>query len=271
MILALRKPLAFIVRDFIDDTSYKLAFALNFTNIFFDLFIFYGISLLVGDAATAHLEVSNGDYFTFALVGVGFNRFFATTLTELRRFIRDAQLNGTLEVLLSTQTNILTTIFSSMLYPIFQIGIQVSVLFLAGFLLFDVNIFWTNLPVALVVLLLSLVSFTSIGLMSAGFIVIVKRGDPVTTIFSLTGRLLSGEMYPVSVLPMWLQFISALLPMTWALRALRLALLQGYSLSQLLPNLLILLIFGLILVPTSIVFFNWAIKRAKRDGSLSQY
>lgn len=176
MVLPLRKPLAFFTRDFIDDTSYKLAFALRFTNIFFDLFIFYGISMLVGDAAASQLEVSNGDYFTFALVGVGFIRFFSTTLSELRRYIREAQLNGTLEVLLSTQTNILLTVFSSMLYPIFFISLQVGVLFLTGYLLFGINIYWSNFPTVFVIMALSLISFASLGLISAGFTIIFKRG-----------------------------------------------------------------------------------------------
>ncbi|MCB0178234.1 MAG: ABC transporter permease, partial [Anaerolineae bacterium] len=98
-----------------------------------------------------------------------------------------------------------------------------------------------------------------------------KRGDPVTTIFSLAGRLLSGEMYPVTVLPIWLQFVAAFLPMKYSLDALRLALLQDYSISQLSFELSMLLLFGFILVPSSVIFFNWAINRAKRDGSLSQY
>lgn len=227
--------------------------------------------MLVGDAAASQLEVSNGDYFTFALVGVGFIRFFSTTLSELRRYIREAQLNGTLEVLLSTQTNILLTVFSSMLYPIFFISLQVGVLFLTGYLLFGINIYWSNFPTVFVIMALSLISFASLGLISAGFTIIFKRGDPVTTIFSLAGRLLSGEMYPVTVLPIWLQFVAAFLPMKYSLDALRLALLQDYSISQLSFELSMLLLFGFILVPSSVIFFNWAINRAKRDGSLSQY
>ena len=271
MILALRKPLAFVTRDFIDDTSYKLAFILRFSNVFFQVFIFFFLAQLIDGANSKHLATYGGSYFAFALIGLAFTRFFYTTLNGLRTYIRDAQLNGTLEALLATQTGALTIFGSSMLYPFLFTCMQIVVYFVLGELVFDVNITWTNLPVALIVLLLSLISFGSLGFLSAGFIIIYKRGDPVAKLATLMAPLLGGELFPVSVLPDWLQPISILLPITHALEGLRLALLQNYSLAQLSSNLLALVVFAVILTPVSIIFFQWAIKRAKVEGSLSQY
>jgi ABC-2 type transport system permease protein len=271
MIATLRKPLAFVVRDFRDETSYKLAFALRFTNIFFDVFVFYFLSLLINDTASPYLQSYGGDYFAFALIGITFTRFFSATIISLRAFIRESQLNGTLEALLSTQTNALTVITSSMLYPFLFTSMEVIVFFALGLTLFEVNIYWSNLPVALIVLVLSLISFTSLGILSAGFIIVYKRGDPVAKILTLTTQILAGEIYPISVLPGWMQMVSMLVPVTYSLEGIRLALLQNHSLSQLSSIISALVIFDIILVPASIIFFNYSIKRAKMDGSLAQY
>jgi ABC-2 type transport system permease protein len=51
----------------------------------------------------------------------------------------------------------------------------------------------------------------------------------------------------------------------------RLALLKGYSLSMLMPNIAPLVIFSVIMLPISIMAFGYAIKRAKIEGTLTHY
>jgi hypothetical protein len=55
------------------------------------------------------------------------------------------------------------------------------------------------------------------------------------------------------------------------MRCTRLALLQGYSLSALAPDLAILAAFAVVLVPLSLWSFRFAVNLAKREGSLAQY
>lgn len=271
MIMVLRKPLAFLVKDVINDTTYKLAFLFNFVNGLFIVFVFYFLSSLVGDAASPHLESYGGNYFSFALIGIIAGRFFSASLHSLRRFVRESQLNGTFEVALSTQTSALMTVFSSMLYSFVFTTVEAVISFSVASFLFDFSVYWSNLPVALLVLFLGVISFTSLGILSAGFIIIFKRGDPISQAIQLGTQLLAGEVYPVTVLPGFLQVMAWLLPVTHALEGIRLALLQNYSLTQLAPNIMALSIMSAVLIPTSILWFNYAIKRAKIDGSLSHY
>ena len=100
---------------------------------------------------------------------------------------------------------------------------------------------------------------------------VLKRGDPVSRIFTGLSSLFGGLYFPISVLPDWLQTISYLLPVTYALEAMRLSLLKGYALTELIPNILVLSIFAVTTLPLSIAIFAYAIKRAKRDGTLTQY
>ncbi len=49
------------------------------------------------------------------------------------------------------------------------------------------------------------------------------------------------------------------------------ALLQGYSLEALAPDLFALIIFSIVMLPLSMLAFRYAVKRVKIDGSLTQY
>jgi ABC-2 type transport system permease protein len=90
-------------------------------------------------------------------------------------------------------------------------------------------------------------------------------------LFNATSSFLGGIYYPVTILPGWLQFFSYLLPVTYALRGMRLALLQGASTGAILPDILVLALFSVLLMPASLSAFRFAVRRAKVDGSLSQY
>jgi ABC-2 type transport system permease protein len=122
-----------------------------------------------------------------------------------------------------------------------------------------------------VVLALSVVTFSAVGIISASVILVAKRGDPVAWALNVLLTLLGGVYYPVEILPVYLQRIAEFLPVTYALRAMRLALLQGFSLSALAREVAILFAFAVVLVPLSLLTFQFAVNLAKREGSLAQY
>ena len=149
--------------------------------------------------------------------------------------------------------------------------IRVALYLLIGALLLDVDFANSNFPLALLILVLTIISFSSLGIIAASFIMVLKRGNPVTWLFNATSNLLGGIYYPVSILPGWFMMISFLLPITYALRAMRLALLQGASFESLFTDILALIIFCILLLPISLLAFRYAVRKAKVDGSLTHY
>ncbi|GIW46952.1 MAG: transport permease protein [Deltaproteobacteria bacterium] len=271
MALFIEKPLAFVWRDFINETSYKFSFLLQFFGIFISTLIFFFLSKLLGDTGASYLKPYGGNYFSFVLIGIAFYSYLGISIHSISKSIREGQMFGTLEALLVTQTGIPTIIISSSLYSFIWASFRVAVYLLLGSLVFGVNMGNANLVGALLILILTILSFGSLGIISASFIMIFKRGDPVSRFFTGISTLLGGLYYPVSVLPEWLQNLSYLLPITYSLEGMRLALLKGYSLSMLMPNIAPLVIFSVIMLPISIMAFGYAIKRAKIEGTLTHY
>ncbi|MFQ5813889.1 MAG: ABC transporter permease [Anaerolineae bacterium] len=265
------KALAFVKRDFRLETSYRLSFFLQFFGIFFSVFMFYYVSKLLGEAATPYLAPYGGDYFSFVLIGIAFSGYFGVGLSGFASSIRQAQMTGTLEAMLMSPTRVSTIVLCSSLWRYLMTSLRVLAYLAVGAVFLGVNLGQGNYLAALLVLALTIVTFSSLGIIAASFIMVLKRGDPVTWLFSTLSSLLGGVYYPIAILPDWLQRLSHLLPITYSLRAMRLALLQGRSLADLAPDILILLLFSLILLPLSLLAFRYAVHRAKVDGSLTHY
>jgi len=128
-----------------------------------------------------------------------------------------------------------------------------------------------TIPAALLILILTILAFSSLGIISASFIMVFKRGNPLNWIIDSSFTLLEGVLFPITILPDWLQKISYLLPITYSLRAIRHALLQSYSFQALSFDILMLVLFSVVLLPLSIYAFKMGVRKAKKEESLTHY
>ena len=267
----MHRALAFLRRDWRLQLSYRFSFLLQFFGIFFNLLVFYFLSKLVGDSAAPYLEPYGGNYFAFVLIGLAFSGYFGVGLNSFAANLREAQTTGTLEAMLMTPTRLSTVIMSSSIYDYGFVTFQVFVYLALGGLLFGVQLDKGNTPAALVVLVLTIIAMTSLGIIAASFIMVLKSGDPVTLLISSLAVLLGGVYYPVQLMPQWLQQLSRLLPITYSLDAMRRTLLADASFQEIMPDIIALAIFGVVLVPLSLLIFRYAVHRAKVDGSLAHF
>jgi ABC-2 type transport system permease protein len=107
-----------------------------------------------------------------------------------------------------------------------------------------------------------------------------ERGAEATNILQGVLLLVSGIYYPVSVLPKWIQPVSWLSPATYALSACRKLMgietfvpgqpLHGAPLLAVMPDLLRLLIMGMVLIPVGLWIFGRVEHWAKKTGKLKR-
>jgi ABC-2 type transport system permease protein len=263
--------LAFLKRDFYNEVSYRFAFFFQFFNVIFMVGVFYFIANLLGTAASPFLADYGGDYFSFVLIGIAFSGYFGVGLSSFSNSIRQAQTTGTLEAMLSTPTRLPIIILSAALWDYWMTTLRVFVYLGVGVVFLSVDLKQANLASAGLILLLTVIVFSSLGIIAASFIMVLKRGDPIAWLFNAASSFLGGVYYPVAVLPGSLQTLSKLLPITYALEALRQALLNGATIGQLTPQILALSVFCLVLLPASLIIFRLAVRQARIDGSLTHY
>lgn len=271
MALNFWKIYMFIRRDFLDEASYRMNFIVQIMSVVVFSSIFYFVSKIFSGQAVPYLARYNGDYFSFVLIGLAFTGYLNMGLSTFTSTIRNEQMMGTLEMILSTPTPLALIFTARLVFNFIYNSFFLLVYFAFGIAFMHAryeHVAWAAIPL---ILLLSLAAFNSLGMISAGFIMIFKRGDPLNTLLGFAASLLGGVFFPIEVMPKILQKIAAVIPITYTLRLMRDACMRGAGLGELAPDLLILLALCAVLVPASFIFFSYAVRRAKREGTLTHY
>lgn len=264
------KVWAFIRRDFKIASSYRLAFILEIGYSVFILTLLYFISSMV-KPDTRGLDPFGGDFFLYVTVGFGFYQYFHLSLTQFSRAVQREQVTGCLESMISTRTRPEVSILMSSLYGLLSNLVHLILVFGFAVILFGVNLPSINLLAASTAFVLAVGFFMGLGILSAAFIVVLKKGDPITWILTSANFVIGGAFFPVDLMPDWMQHISRFVPTTYALDALRRSLIIGENVSSLRKPLIILAATALVVVPLGVVVLRRAVRRAKAEGTLVFY
>ena len=269
--LRLLTPIAFLRRDFIVATGYRLQFAGQFVSVLVSTFMFFSLSKLIAQDSSPHLAPYGGDYFSFVLIGVALSDFLFVSVSTFAKEVRQAQVVGTFEAMLVTPTPISTILFSSYLYAFVSSLSRILLYFVIGWLFFDFQADPRYVFLFFFTIIASILPFLGIGLISAAFIIVFKQGSPVTWLVGTFSGLLAGVLYPVAVLPDWVQSVSSLIPLTYGLEAIRMVLLQGATVADISMELIILAFFTVALLGSGLLAVNYSLRLARRDGTLIHY
>lgn len=267
----LKKPLAFIKKDFLIESSYKLSFIFSIFSVLISILSYFFIDKLFGRRIVSHLEEFGVNYFSYVFLSMAFFSYIGIGLGSFAGRIRSEQIQGTLEAVLLTPTRISTILFSMSLWNLLFATLNMAIYITAGIYLFKISFAGINILSTFVILLLTILSFSGLGILSASFIMIFKRGNPVGWVISSVQGLIGGVYFPVTVMPAWLQLLAKFFPITYAIRAIELAVYKNYSLTQLTKEIGFLLLFSFLLLPLSLFSFKYALKKARQQGSLIQY
>ena len=267
----IKQAKAFLKKDFLLESSYKLPFLFNIFAALISILVYFYIDKLFGSGLVKHLEPFGVNYFSYVLLSMAFFSYIGVGLGSFASRIRMEQMQGTLEAIFLTPTKITTFLCSLALWNLCFAFVNMSIYIVLGIFLFKINFSDINLLSTLIILLLTITSFSGLGIISASFIMVFKRGNPVGWIINSIEGLIGGVYFPVTVMPGYLQFMAKFFPITYAIRAIELAVYQGFSLYQLRQEIGFLLLFSCLLLPLSVAAFKYAIKRARYNGSLIQY
>ncbi len=271
LLAGLRKAGAFFRRDLLTETSYRLSFLMQLVPVVLTVLVAYFMAEFLRQKGIEAVTPFAQDYFSFVLLGLAFYDYQSTATSAFARSLYQGQVTGTLETLLVTQTNLATVLLASSLYAFVATTLRLGVYLLLGIFLFGVPLAGANWGAAVVLLALALAAFSAFGFFSACFVLLFKKGDPVSWILLGASGVLGGVLYPVSSLPPWLGKLAQLLPITHALEGERRALLAGAGLGELHREAFILLLFAAVGLPLALAAFRWSVRRAKRTGTLAQY
>ncbi len=265
----LRGLTALLERDWAEHLSYKASVLVDAGVALAHVVTYFFISRLLPAGASPYLARYGGSYFPFALIGIAFAQYHRAALSGLSSALAREQDGGTLELIWLSPAGLPGVLAAGWLWEFFWVTARVALYLAAGAILFGVDFSRASFTSAAATLFLTMSSLAGLGLMSAGFLLVYKRGDPVSYLLDGATRLLSGVYFPVALLPAWLAVASKALPFTFALEALRRAILEGAGLRGLGLELGVLAGWTVVALPLGLWLFGKAVERARRDGSLA--
>ena len=243
-----------------------------FPILWFIPFIFQGEAFVGGLQSASFAEVAGTPQFVpFLVLGAILNSYVLTSLQGMGRSIRREAFRGTLDYLLAAPCNkafiligkALSETLSSTIYAISQLAI--SVIFFGIQLTLGIV-----LPVLFIILLLIL-GLNGLALILAAVSLRYKQAHDLANTMEYVFTVFTPVRYPLQSLPVWGQIIGKLIPITYALIAVRSIVLLHQNLSALYSEILFLLIIDVIALFVGFYLFNWMEKKTKQSGAISHF
>ena len=269
--LELRKLAAFVRRDFLVAWSYRLSFLTGFLGLIGGALIFYFVGRMVDPASIPRIDGRQVTYLEFAVVGIALGGFLHLGLERVSAALRDEQMMGTLESLLSTPTTPVTVQVGSVLFDLIFIPVRMAILLTTLALLFGLGLQLDGVPQALVVLVFFMPFVWGLGILAAAITLTFRRGGGVVGLGVAGLTLISGLYFPVGLLPGWLTTAAEANPLAIAAEQLRHALLGGADWGAIGSDLLILTPLSLLSFLLGTAAFRLALRRERRLGTLGAY
>ena len=196
--------------------------------------------------------------------------FITTAVGTLPGAIGSGISTGIWESLLATPARVPALLGGLTAYELLWTLARAGVLLAAAWLL-GARIAWDGALLSLGVLALIVLAYLPVGVLTAAFVIAFRSATPLPRVVLVASALLGGVYYPTTVIPGWIQGISAWIPLTYGVRALRRTLLEGWTLVQVLPDLEMLVLFDAVLLVAASAAFAAALRYARRAGTLAQY
>ena len=254
-------------RDARIQLSYKFDLLLQLEGVAFGVAVTLFIARLVPDI---RLRPYSGGYFEFALIGLAASLLAGVGLGAFTSSIDRAQQEGTLEILLAAPSRLSTLLIGSLIVPLALATIEVLGAFCIGLLL-GARLHLAGAVIAVPVLALTITSFGGLGLLSAAFIVVTKRGSLISAAVTQATSFLGGALFPVALMPIWARAAARLVPSYWALNGLRGALIGDAGTAETMRMAGALVVFTAVLVPLGLWCFARALRLARVAGTLGTY
>jgi len=258
------------------DLKHMRAYMLNFVGSLFVPLTFLATFYLTvsaltgGDLSRFHEMTGSYDIFAYMLVGYIFTSYVDDALFAIGENLKGMMVYGVFEsismvpisritflVMNTLSTYIWTTIYTSM--------ILVSVWLLFGFVLRG------NLPLAALVIVLSVVALYGFGFFYAGFAIQLKETFKLSSTIRFIVPIICGYSYSIVVLPAQIQTISRIIPLTYSVDMMRFSILATIPL---IPTHLELLILALSALVFPYLGYRTYLKleaRARKEGTLGRY
>jgi len=200
------------------------------------------------------------NYFQFVAPGIMAMTVMMSVMTGLPGAISQEKEVGTMDGMMVAPINRLSIILGKTLAQTARGLLQGVIILALAIWLFGVTI-QGNIFLVFGLLLLGVFSFVGLGIVLTSFAKDQQTATMLMTTLLFPMMFLSGVFFPIQQMPWYMQDISKVLPLTYAVDALRKVMVLGAGIPAITTELTILVIFGAIMTAIAVPVFRRAMTR----------
>lgn len=266
----MRSVAALLRASWLSATSYRVATVLSLVSLLASIVPVYFMAKAVEPIARESIRLEGPDYFGFVVLGIAASYVLLAATAAIPSALTGNIGSGTFEALLATRAPLASVVTGLAAYPVLMSMVNATAVGL-GALAFGLRIDATMLPAAFGVLLLLVAAHAAVGLVAGALVLVFRTSGPLVTAVVGGSNLLGGVFYSTTAIPGWLQSLSGLFPLTYALRAMRRLLLADATLADVAGDVGMLALLAVTGLAIGILAFGAALRHARRAGTLTHY
>ena len=207
----------------------------------------------------------------FLLIGTLVWAYLSAVLDDMSLVITWERWEGTIEHTLMAPVPRAVHLIGMSVFGVLHALIRTILILTCSLPFFSVTFAHADLATVVVIIAVGSISLLGLGILTGILPMLYpERGEQMSFMVQAVVLLVSGVYYGIDVLPGWLQVAANVSPATYLLRGIRHAVLDGSGLGAQAGTIAILAVFGVVLVPLSLVSFMAAERWARRTGRLKR-
>ncbi|MGQ9479457.1 MAG: ABC transporter permease [Thermoproteota archaeon] len=235
--------------------------------------IFEVIMPLFGVTAVVYTYAFLGapeEFVGFVILGGAMFSYWANVLWGIGMNFYWEKEDGNLEKILITPAPLQGILLGITLGGMFNTTVRAVATLILGIIIFRARFNPNGVFPTLIVFILTIFALYSLGMCFASlFLKLGRSGWRLTALMEEPVMFLSGQYYPIKVLPVILQAVASLIPITIGIDGVRQSLILGASLFDLRIHLALLSVIGVSMFLLSYNVLKWMERKGKEDGSLT--
>ncbi|MCX7832521.1 MAG: ABC transporter permease [Actinobacteria bacterium] len=200
------------------------------------------------------------NYFEFVAPGIIAMIVMTAVLTGLAAAISREREIGTLDGILISPINRVAIVLGKALAQAVRGLVQGSIVLILASIVFGVKIAG-SLILVLIILILGIFSFVGFGILVSASAAEQETATQLLFMFQFPMLFLSGVFFPISMMPVFMQYLSKAIPLTYAIEALRKVMVLGGGINSVKNEMLVLALFGIATTSISVPLFKKMITR----------
>ncbi len=201
-------------------SGFKLLLFYFIWGAIFDIAVYFYTNHFVSAQQFSNLS-NGGNYFSFIIIGYAFSDIFVTTIMTASTTINQERLLGTFETIILSPFSLIFILISEAFLEIAKSLVRVSIIIIIGLFLGVSTGTLAQFFQASFSVLISIVIFFSISLIFGGFALLDRRFLHLGSLYISISTVLSGALFPITLLPEKLQNIVVYFPFPYCMKLIR--------------------------------------------------